>query len=165
MAGRFAYFLIGGVAVVGGMLLQGDLKFDSDRAGHEVTRTVDRAVDRTVDRTVDRSVDQIIDREADKIVRSGEDRQAVATDPAAKRALSEAVAELVRAEGNLITLRLDDEIPATAIKQAEQRRDQARQAVDRLADDARADTHGNRDALRQTIRDEIREGVREAVRS
>ena len=161
MAGRFAYFLIGGVAVVGGMVLQGDLNFDADGAEHEVARVVERTVDRTIDRTADR----MVHRETDRVVIPGEDRQAVATDPAAKRALSEAVAELVRAEGSLITLRLDDEIPAAVIKQAEQRRDQARQAVDRLADDAKADTRGNRDALRQTIRDEIREGVRDAVRS
>jgi hypothetical protein len=160
MAGRFAYFMIGGVAVVGGMLLQGDLMFDTDRAEHEVTRAVERTVDRSVDRSVDRTVDRINDRETDRIVIPGEDRQAVATDAAAKRALSEAVAELVRAEASLITLKLDDELPAASLKQAEQRRDLARQAVDRLADDARAETRGNRDALRENIREEIREAVR-----
>ena len=51
------------------------------------------------------------------------------------------------------------------IKQAEQRRDLARQAVDRLADDAKAETRSNRDALRENIRDTVREGVRDAVRS
>ena len=162
MAGRFAYFLIGGAAIAGGMLLQGDLRFDSDSAEHEVVRAVERTVDRSLDRTVDRTVDRIVDREADRIVIAGEDQ--VATTPAAKRALSEAVAELVRAEGSLITLRLDDEIPAAVIKKAEQRRDAARQTVDRLADDAKAETRGNRDALRENIRDEIREGVRDSVR-
>ena len=161
MAGRFAYWLIGGVAVVGGMVLQGDLNFDADGAEHEVARVVERTVDRNVDRAVDRSVDRIVDREAERILGSGEDRPAVATDQAARRALSDAVAELVRAEGSLITLRLDDESPAAAVRQAEQRRDVARQAVDRLADDAKPQTEVNRDALRE----EIREGVRAAVRS
>jgi len=165
MAGRFAYLLIGGVAVVGGMFFQGDLRFDREGAEREVTRAVERTVDEKVESTVDRTVDRSVEREADRIVVTGEDRQAGPTDPAIRRALSAAVAELVRAEGSLITLRLDDEIPPAAIKQAEQRRDAARQAVDRLADAARADTRENRDALRENIRDEIREGVRDAVRS
>jgi len=161
MAGRFAYFLIGGVAVVGGMVLQGDLNFAADGAEHEVARMVDRSVDRTVDGSVDR----ITGRETDRIVISGETGETAAADAATKRALSEAVAELVRAEAGLITLRLDDQIPAAVVKRAEQRRDLARQAVDRLADDARSEPRDDRDALRQTIRDEVRESVRAAVRS
>ena len=95
----------------------------------------------------------------DRIVKSrdGADGE---IDRATKRALASAVEELVRAEGSLISARMDDETPAAVIKQAEQRRDAAKQAVERLADDAKAESRGNRDALRQNIRDEIRDAVR-----
>ena len=90
-------------------------------------------------------------------IRDGDDRE---IDRATKRAVASAVEELVRAEGSLISARMDDETPAAVIKQAEQRRDLAKQAVERIADDAKAETRGNRDALRQNIRDEIRDAVR-----
>ena len=156
MAGRFAYMLIAGGAVVGGMIFQGDIDLfgDSDqRVASQVT----------VDRDED-AVDRVIDRVADKMVVVDGDGETADIDPATKRALAEAVAELVRAEGSLIAAKLDDDMPDAAIKQAEQRRDLAKQAVDRLADNAKAETRGNRDALKQNMRDEVRDGAREAVR-
>ena len=66
----------------------------------------------------------------------------------------------MRAEGSLVTARLDDQTPAAVIKQAEHRRDLAREAVDRLAADAKAQSRGERDELRDTIRDEVRAAVR-----
>ena len=157
MAGRFAYFLIAGGAIVGGMFYQGDLNFDGDRGKHAVRHAFSHGDDREVDR--------IVDRAADKMVVRGEDGQPVETDPATKRALAAAVAELVRAEGSLITAKLDEDMPAAAIAQAEQRRDAAQQAVERIAEDAKTETRASRDALRQNIRDEIREEVRAVVRS
>jgi hypothetical protein len=156
MAGRFAYFLVGGAAIVTGMIVQGDIDLGSDHQGHNRIVKVSSGGDGEIDRTVDR----IVDRATDKIVIDGDDGRVFATDPATKRALAEAVKELVRAEASLIAARMDDDMPAAAINQAEQRRDLAKQAVDRIANDAKADTRGNRDALRQNIRDEVRGAVR-----
>jgi hypothetical protein len=156
MAGRFAYFLIAGGAIVGGMALQGDLNFDSHDGDVEVAQALLSGNDREIDRKVDR----IIDRETHQMtIRHGDDRSD-RLDPAAKQALSAAVAELVRAEGSLITAKLDDDMPAAAIKQAEERRDAARQAVERLSDDTKAESRANRDALRENIRETVRDAVR-----
>lgn len=135
--GRFGYIAVAGAALVAGMIVQGDINLGSDHDGR--------------DRTVE--------------IISGGDGQSGEIDRATKRALAQAVKELVRAEGSLIAARMDDDMPAAAIKQAERRRDLAKQAVDRIAADAKAESRGNRDALRHNIRDEVREGVRDAVRS
>lgn len=156
MAGRFAYVLVAGAALVGGMYFQGDLDFD----GHEVRAVVVEGGDRASDRRIDRRIDRIVDRETRKISRGDENGPSADLDAATRRALVEAVAELVRAEGSLVTAKLDDQTPAAVIKQAEHRRDLARQAVEQLADDAKAGSRGDRDALRQNIRDEIRDAVR-----
>lgn len=156
MAGRLAYFLVGGAAIFTGMIVQGHIDFGSNHEAHDRIVKVGSGGDGEIDRTVDR----IVDRATDKIEIDGDDGQAVATDPATKRALAEAIKELVRAEGSLIAARMDDDMPAAAIKQAEQRRDLAKQAVDRIAADAKAESRGNRDALRQNIRDEVRDAVR-----
>lgn len=161
MAGRFAYFLIAGGAIIGGMFAQGDLSFDDDRAEHAARPAL---LDRD-DRKFDRAVDRIVERGASKMVIRSDEGQTVEADPAMKRALAAAIAELVRAEGSLITARLDDEMPAAVIEQAERRRNAARQAVERISEDAKAETRANRDAVRQRLRDEVREGVRDAVRS
>jgi hypothetical protein len=144
MAGRVAYFMIAGGALAGGMLLQGDLKFDNDRADRRIDRHVDRAVDREVDRAEVRA----------------EDRRTVTSERVARRDLSDAIADLVRAEGSLITAKLDENIPAAAIRQAEQRRDRARDVVERLSEDAKAASQSDRDALRENIRDSVRDAVR-----
>src|SRR6478672_2661457 len=142
MARRFAYFLVGAAAIVTGMIVQGDIDLGSHHEGHDRIVKVSSGGDGEIDRTIDR----IIDRATDKIEIDGDDGRAVATDPATKRALAEAVKELVRAEGSLIAARMDDDTPAAVIKQAEQRRDLAKQAVDRIAADAKAESRGNRDA-------------------
>ena len=167
MAGRLVHFAVAGAAIAGGMVFQGDLDLGSshDREiDRKVDRSVDRRVDRRVDRSIDRTVDRIVDRATDNIdIRTGDGRSEV--DPATKRALAAAIAELVRAEGSLITARIDDDLPAAVITQVEQRRDAARKEVDRIADGVRASSQGDRDELRESIRDDVRESVREAVRS
>lgn len=154
MAGRISYVLVAAAALVGGMYFQGDLDFDDHHAA-----VSSEIRDRTIDRRIDRRIDRIVDRETRQLA-LGDDGQSEGVDPATRRALSQAVAELIRAEAGLATVRLDDEVPAAVIDQAEQRRDRARQAVDRLADDARAGSRSDRDALRQTIREEVRAAIR-----
>ena len=135
--GRFGYFAAAGAAILGGMVFQGDIDVGSDQHGPG------------------RSIE----------ISSDDDGKSADVDRATKRALAQAVKELVRAEGSLVAAKLDDDTPAAAIKQAEHRRDLAKQAVDRLADDAKAQSRGNRDAVRRNIKDEVRDGVRDAVRS
>ena len=159
--GRFGYFMVAGAAIVTGMVVQGDIDFGSDHGGHG--RTVEFRSDGDGD--IDRAVDRIVDRATDRIEIRGDDGEAVVADAATKRALAHAVAELVRAESSLVALKMDDDIPAAVLKQAEQRRDSAKQAVERIAHDAKAGSRGDRDALRQNIRDQVRDDVRSAARS
>lgn len=163
MAGRFAYLMMAGAAVVGGMFLQGDIKFNADAGEIAVAQALiggDKVrIEREVDRQVDREVDRIVDRETKDVVRV-EQRISARDDAATKRALSDAIAELVRAEGSLITARLDDETPSGVIKQAEERRNAARETVDRLAEEAKAESRGDRGALRENIRATVRDAVR-----
>ena len=145
MAGRLAYVAVVGAAILGGMILQGDINFNDRVESRSVERRIDREVDRTVDRQVDRTVDRAVERQYDA---------------ATRRALSAAIAELARAEGSLISLKIDEEIPPAVIKQAEDRRNAARAAVERLADPAKGDSQADRDALPETIRDSVRDAVR-----
>lgn len=165
MAGRFAHFLVAGAAIIGGMAVQGDLDLGSQSHDRDIDRIVNRTIDRSVDTRVDRTIDRIVDRVTRNIdIRDGSGK-AIETDPAMRRAMIGAVAELVRAEVSLNAAKRNDDLPEAAVEQAEQRRDLAREAVDRIADDTRASSRGDRDELRRTIRDEVRESVREAVRS
>ena len=157
MAGRFGYFLIGGVALFAGMVVQGDIDLDNDDVVvHRIAKS-DRA-----DPDIDRRIDRIVDRATEKIEVRGENGRTV--DSTAERALAAAIAALVRAEGSLITARMDDDLPESAIEQVEQRRDAARQDVDRIANNVRARSRNDRDTLRQEIRDDVRETIRDAVR-
>lgn len=156
--GRIGAVLIAGAALFAGMVVQGDVDLgigDDDVAVHRSERA-DR-VDRRIDRAVDRATSRI-ERDAGRAI-------ADANDPVTEQAMAAAVAELVRAEASLVTAKLDSNMPPAAIRQAEQRRDLAKEAFERLADDARAQGRANRDSNRQQVRDEIREGIRDAVRS
>ncbi len=165
MAGRFVHFLVAGAAIVAGMAVQGDIDLGMHPDDREIDRRVDRIIGREVDRTADRTVDRIVDRATDKIEIRGRDGETVEADPATRRALAAAVAELVRAEGSLAVAKVGDNMPETVIEQAEQRRNLARKAVERIADDARAEARRERDARPQKVRDEVRDAVRSAVRS
>ena len=149
MAGRLIHFLVAGAAVFGGMVLQGDVDFDSDGGDHDEAR-VERS-----ERGPAPTAERIAIRDADG--------KPVEGDEAIKRALAAAVAELVRAEGSLVAARFDDNVSDATIEQAEQRRDKADEAVDRLADELRAQSRRDRDSNPQQVRETIRDSVREAV--
>lgn len=152
MAGRVVYFLIAGAAVAGGMLLQGDLKFGSDEDKIRVTQARIGGGEAKVDRRAERSVERRVAREKARQIEQREE--------AIEREVADAVEELVRAEGSLISARLDDNMPAAAIRQAEERRNAARDAVERLSDAGKAASADDRDALRESIRDSVRDAVR-----
>ncbi len=155
MLSRIFWVGIAGLALVTGMVLQGDnwLFGSSDRA---IDIGIGRAVDRTVDRAVDRSVDHM------QVV--GPDGQQIAVSADTRRALAEAVGRLVKAEADRAVLRIGD-ASEDEMRAVNARRVEARAEVDRLKARINGEEQAaDRDAVREEVRREIRDTVREAVR-
>ena len=159
MASRIFWFLVAGLALVGGIIVQdggGILSWgdDADRS-----RSIEQKIEARVDRAIDRSFDkmQVVDSRGDEVDVPAE----------TKRALADAVSRLVKAETDLAMLRIRDGGKAD-IDAADIRRDQARADVERLKDQIERRqnlSQDGRDQLRDEIRDDIRESDREAVRN
>ena len=157
--GRFGSLLVGGAALFAGMVVQGDVNIgDDDVVIHRAERS-DRG-----ERNFDRKIDRIVDRATRGIDSRGEDDVPIEQNPVIRRQMVGAVAELVRAEVGLATAKRDDKPPKAALIQAEQRRDAAKLAVDRLADEARAVSRDDREEIREGLREEVRDVVRDEVR-
>jgi hypothetical protein len=162
MLSRIFWVGIAAVALVTGMVLQDGDRMFSWTGQEDVSARTQRAIESGIDRTVDRSVDRM------EIV--GSDGRQIEVSHDARRALGEAVGEMVKAEADLAIIKIrdgsDDEVKA-----AETRRDQARTVVetlkaqierqDRLAD---RDRNAIRDQVRQEVREDVRDTVRDAVR-
>ena len=156
MGSRIFWVLIAGVALVTGMVVQGDGPFSWDDEDG-VSERVERRVEGRVDREIDRSVRQVpvIDARGREVGLSDE----------SKRALAEAVGRLVETEADYAVLRVRDARPE-ALAAAKTARDHARAEVDRLKTDIKAHeaaARGERDATREQIRNDIRETVRDVV--
>ena len=153
MAGRLAWVIAGGAAVVGGMAIQD---------GHIFSFSPDeRHIDRAVDSAVDGAVDGAIDGREDR--RIGIDGQQGEPDEAAVRAMTDAVADLVKAEAVLAAAQIGSDEDPDEVSAAQAQRDRARAEVDRLKAELQA-RKGSAEA-RQAIRDQVRSEVREAVRN
>ena len=155
MAGRLAWILAGGAAVVGGMAIQdGDIfSFQSD------DRRIDRHVDREVDREVDEAIAKTKERRAGgKIVIDGRR----ASEEQTVRAMTDAVAELVKAEAALAAAQIGSDDDPAEVAGARAQRDRARAEVERLKAEmeARDGSQEARDAIRAQVRSEVREAVR-----
>lgn len=149
MAGRLAWILAGGAAVVGGMAIQDGHIFWSE------------SDDRHIDREVDEAVDEArAERGERRIVIDG---QQVDPDEAAVRAMTDAVADLVKAEAVLAAAQIGSDEDPEEVAAAQARRDRARAEVDRLKAELQA-RKGSAEA-RQAIREQVRSEVREAVRN
>lgn len=157
--GRIGAVLIAGAAIFAGMVVQGDVDLDDDDAVIHRTERFDRG-----ERNFDRRVDRIVDRATRGIDSRGEDDVPIEENPVIRRQMIGAIAELLRAEANLIRAKSDDKLPQAALVQAEQRRDAAKLAVDALADEASAVSRDDRDEIRDGLREEIRDAVRDGVR-
>ena len=158
MVGRFGYFLVGGAAIFAGMVFQGDVDFDdNDVVVHRIDRS-DHG-----ERDFDRRVDRIIDRATRGIDSRGADDRPIEQNPVIRRQMVGAVAEYLRAEISLATAKRDDKLPKAALVQAEQRRDAAKEAVDRLADEAKAVSRDDREEIREGLREEVRDAVKDRV--
>jgi hypothetical protein len=165
MAGRFAWILAGGVAVLAGMAYQFDAFDDNERETRvEVRSDTPRGL---ADDRIDGLVERIVEQKLSEARVVDADGEPVAVDSAAMRTLASAVTELVKAETALALLSVDGE-PSDAARTAAERRIEAAQArVDAIGEqiETATDRDGRvRDAQRQRIRDEIREEVRTAVR-
>lgn len=149
MAGRLAWILAGGAAVVGGMAIQD---------GHIFSFSPD---DRHIDRKVDEAVDEARAERADRRVVI--DGQPVDPDEAAVRAMTDAVADLVKAEAALAAAQIGSDDDPAEIAGARAQRDRARAEVERLKVEMQ-DRDGSAET-RRAIRDQVRSEVREAVRN
>ena len=157
--GRIGSVLIAGAALFAGMVVQGDVDFDdNDVVVHRSERS-DRG-----ERNFERRVDRIIDRATRGIDSRGDDDRPIEQNPVIRRQMVGVIAEYLRAEASLATAKSDDKLPKAALVQAEQRRDAARVAVDRLADEARAVSRDDRNEIRENLREEVRDAVRDGVR-
>jgi hypothetical protein len=154
--------LVGGAALFAGMVVQGDVNIGDEIGDHGDEVRVERS-DRG-ERNFDRKIDRIVDRATRGIDSRGEDDVPIEQNPVIRRQMVGAVAELVRAEVGLATAKRDDKLPRAALIQAEQRRDAAKLAVDRLADEARAVSRDDREEIREGLREEVRDVVRDEVR-
>ncbi len=161
MVGRIGSILIAGAALVTGMVVQGDLDLDDELGDHQTVRVEHN--DRS-ERGFERRVDRIVDRSTRGIDSRGDDDVPIEQNPVIRRQMMSAVAELLRAEAGLIAAKSDDKLPPAALAQAEQRRDAAKMAVDRLADEAKAVSRDDREEIRDNLREEIRDAVRDGVR-
>ena len=161
MVGRVGSLAIAGAAIFAGMVVQGDINFGDDSSDRDEAR-VERSD--SADRVFDRRVDRIIDRSTRGIDSRGDDDQPIEQNPVIRRQMVGVIAEYLRAEAGLIKAQRDDKLPKTALAQAEQRRDAAKLAVDRLADEAKAVSRDDRNKIRRNLRDEVRDAVRDGVR-
>ena len=147
MAGRLAWVLAGGAAIIGGMAIQdGDMFFS-------------KADDSHVDREIDAAVDEA------RVVREGRSRIVINGHPQsdeAVRAMTEAVGNLVKAEAALAAAQIGSDDNPEEVAGARAQRDEARARVERLknAIEARDGSQEARAAIREQVRSEVREAVR-----
>jgi len=160
MASRIFWFLVAGLALVGGIIMQdggGILSWgDHDTS---ISTHSEQAIQTRVDRIIDRSFDkmQVVDSEGKEIDVPRE----------TKRALGDAVGRLVKAETDLAILKIRDG-REEEIKAANVRRDQARTDVETLKakiEQQKGLSQDDRDAVGEQIREDIRETVRDVVKN
>lgn len=162
--GRIGSVLIAGAAIFAGMVVQGDVNIGDDSDDHDVARIERSDRGDRDERSLDRRVDRIVDRATRGIDSRGDDDVPIEQNPVTRRQMVTAIAELIRAETSLALAQGDEKLPKAALAKAEQRRDAAKLAVDRLADQASAVARDDREEIRDNLRDEIRDAVRDNVR-
>jgi len=149
MAGRLAWIVAGGAAIVGGMVFQDDwFKFES--------REHDRVVQ-----------EAIADAKADKAgfvsarIVDGNGRR-IEAEPEEVKALTDAVAMLVKAEAALAIAEMGSSPEPGEVEAARAQRDAARAQVDTLKAQvqARKNAAETQDAVKERVRQEVHEAVR-----
>ena len=159
MLSRLFWFLVAGLALIGGILLQDGNEIFSWGEDADQARTIEQRVEAGVDRAVDRSIEkiQVTDSNGEPIDVPAETKQA----------LAEAVGRLVKSEAELAVLQVKDG-SAEEMEAATIRRDQARAEVETLKakiEGEKALANEGRQAARDQVRTEVRETIRDAVRN
>ena len=159
MLSRIFWIGIAGIALVGGMIMQGGGGIFSwgDEADHK----------RSVAHRIETRVDAAIDHSFDKMQVIGSDGEKIDVSPETKRELAGAVGRLVKAETDLALLSVRDSSDED-IKAAQARRDRAKADVETLKDRIEQQTEvadDQADLIRQQIRADVRDTVRDAVRN
>ena len=163
MASRIFWFLVAGLALVGGIIWQegvGIISWD-DQDG--VAVKAEEQVERQIERAVDKGIE--------KMTVVGADGEEIDVPVEAKRALAEAIGRLASAQADLVMLRVRD-ARTEEIQAATVRRDEARADADRLKEVIKrhdqaltTEDAAVREQIRQEVRQDVREAVREAVRN
>lgn len=163
MLSRILWVGVAGIALIAGMAVQDGESFFGWSDDREVSARTERAVEEKVERAIEGSFD--------KMKVEGPDGREIEVPPETKRALANAVGELVEAEADLAFARIGDD-DEEAVKDATARRIAARREVDRLKAEikgyqraANSEKGELRDQIQREIREDVRESVRGAVRS
>lgn len=155
MLSRIFWIALAGVALIGGIIYQNGSLID---LGHsDLVR--EQAIEAKIGRTVENHL-------ADHVTVVTADGHDVTVPRETKKALGEAVSELVAAKAELAILRARNADTAE-IQAVERRSEQARARVERLKEDIDEQkrlSHGDRDAIRTQIREDVREAVRGSLR-
>lgn len=158
MLSRIFWVGITGIALIVGMVLQDGDSILSWHDHRDVSPDRDRAIEAKVDRAIEDSFD--------KGQLAGPDGLEIDLPAETKRAMAQAVGELVKAEAEVAVARVGEEDEG-AVREATARRDRARQEVDRLKAEIKGyerTAQRENDALREQVRREVKEEVRETVR-
>lgn len=163
MLSRIFWVGLAGLALVTGMVLQNGDEMLAWTGYHDMSASAEQAAERKLDRALDRSFDQMEVH--------GADGKEIDVSAETKRAMANAVGELIKAETALALAKIGEEEPG-ATTAAEARRTRARAEVERLkAEIERQDGVGEveqqriRDEIRTEIQENVRTTVREAVRN
>ena len=159
MLSRIFWAGLAAIALLAGMAWQDGpaiISWADDHGG--VSASAEHAIEAGVDRAVEGSLDKM------QVV--GPDGKEIAVPAETKRALGEAVGRLVKAETSLAMLRARDG-SAEELRDAEERRAQARAEVDRLQSEIKRKNqaaHSESEVISQQVRDQIREEIRTEIR-
>jgi Asp-tRNA(Asn)/Glu-tRNA(Gln) amidotransferase A subunit family amidase len=157
VAGRIAWILAGGAAIIGGMMMQDRLMFGWGDDGPRTPRHSEVEVGSIVN--------EVIGAQTDRLTVVSDDGAGIDVPPEVKRKMAQAVADLVKAEAALAVADLRDQ-PRDQLEALRDRRAAARDRVDQLADQIKDEEQreGVRDSKHE-IRDQIRSEIRDALRS
>ena len=167
MAGRFAWIMAGGAAILAGMAFQGDL-FDGDGDGDKrPSVTIQHDGDRK-DGDVESRVERIVEEKIANAPVVDGDGEPIEVSRVVREELASAVTEKIKAEAALALLTMKSEPSADNVAAAEARVTAADARVDAIEArlDAAKDARDSVDAAeRERIRAEVRDAVRDAVKN
>ena len=163
MLSRILWVGVAGIAIIAGMAMQdgdgivswGDHREASAKSEHVIEAGVQRAIDGSFDKM------QVV----------GADGEEIEVPAETKRAMAEAVGDLVEAEADLALARVGEDDP-DEVREASERRDKARAEVDRLKAEikglqrsAQSENRALAEEIKREVREDVKETVREAVRN